>query len=68
MASRLMCDRLELATRPQELAMIKSKLSENRLEMPLFDIRKFTRNIEAAYSAIYDRHRSGLEPDHISIP
>jgi len=28
----------------------------------------FTKHIEAAYIAMYERHQAGLAPDHISIP
>ena len=40
---------IELATAPARLAQIRQKLIENRLTTPLFDIDRFTRNIEAAY-------------------
>jgi hypothetical protein len=35
--------------------------------MPLFDTRLFTRHLEAAYAAMYDRHTSGRPPDHIDV-
>ena len=58
---------LELATHPQKLALIKHKLAENRLTQALFDTPLFTRGLEAAYQAMYDRYQSGLAPDHIYI-
>jgi len=58
----------ELATNPGKLAGIKRKLAENRLTTPLFDTRLFTRHLEAAYTAMHERHRAGLAPDHIVIP
>jgi hypothetical protein len=33
---------------------------------PLFDTARYTRNLEAVYQAIYERHRSGLPPDHVN--
>jgi predicted O-linked N-acetylglucosamine transferase (SPINDLY family) len=57
-----------LATHPKKLAIIKSKLAENRLATPLFDTKLFTKHIEAAYTAMYERHQAGLAPDHIIIP
>jgi hypothetical protein len=33
--------------------------------MPLFDTKRFTRNIEAAYMAMYERYQEGLVPEHI---
>ena len=35
---------------------------------PLFDCQAFTRHIEAAYIAIYERYHSGLPPEHIYVP
>ncbi len=57
----------ELATRPQKMAGIKQKLAANRLTTPLFDTGRFTKNIEAAYLVMVERHRAGLAPDHIVI-
>jgi type 1 fimbriae regulatory protein FimB/type 1 fimbriae regulatory protein FimE len=59
---------IDLATHPEKLAAIKRKLAENRLTTPLFDTKLFTKHIEAAYIAMYERHQAGLAPDHISIP
>ncbi|GAB1716696.1 MAG: hypothetical protein NTAFB05_17380 [Nitrobacter sp.] len=59
---------IDLATNPDRLAAIKDKLARNRLTTPLFDTELFTRHIEAAYRAMYDRYRAGLPPDHIVVP
>jgi predicted O-linked N-acetylglucosamine transferase (SPINDLY family) len=59
---------IDLATHPEKLAAIKHKLAENRLTAPLFDTKLFTKHIEAAYTAMYERHQAGLAPDHIAIP
>ena len=59
---------IDLATHPEKLANIKRKLVENRLTMPLFNTNRFTKNIEAAYTAMYERYQAGLAPDHIVIP
>jgi predicted O-linked N-acetylglucosamine transferase (SPINDLY family) len=59
---------IDLATHPEKLAAIKHKLAENRLTMSLFDTQLFTKRIEAAYSAMYERYQAGLPPDHIVIP
>ena len=58
---------IELATNPEKLARIKRTLADNRLTTPLFDTKLFTKHIEAAYSAMYERHKAGLAPDHIVI-
>jgi predicted O-linked N-acetylglucosamine transferase (SPINDLY family) len=58
---------IELALNTKRLADIKLKLAKNRLSTPLFNTPLFTKNLEAAYIQMYERHHSGLEPDHISI-
>jgi len=56
-----------LATNPARLALIKDKLARNRLSAPLFNTKAFTRNLEAAYTAMHERHQAGLAPDHIRV-
>ena len=58
---------IELAMNPRKLADIKLRLAGNRLTTPLFDTPLFTKNIEAAYIQMYERHQADLEPDHIVI-
>ena len=58
---------VDLVNHPERLAAIKRKLAENRLTKPLFDTELFTRHIEAAYRARYDRDQVGLPPDHIVV-
>jgi len=59
---------VDLAMHPEKLAIIKRKLADNRLITPLFDTKLYTKHIEAAYTAMYERHQAGLTPDHIVIP
>jgi predicted O-linked N-acetylglucosamine transferase (SPINDLY family) len=59
---------IKLATHPERLAVIKHKLAENRLTLPLFDTKLFTKHIEAAYTAMHARDQAGLAPDHIVVP
>ncbi|MBR1160270.1 tetratricopeptide repeat protein [Bradyrhizobium elkanii] len=59
---------VDLATHPEKLAALRARLAANRLTAPLFDTRRFTRHIEAAYTAMYERHRAGIAPDHIVVP
>jgi protein O-GlcNAc transferase len=59
---------IDLATHPTELALIRAKLAQNRLTTPLCDTQLFTRQLESAYEAMYERHRAGLPPDHIFVP
>ncbi len=58
----------ELAANPEKLTRIKQKLAGNRLTTPLFDTKLFTKHIEAAYTAMHERHKAGLAPDEIVIP
>jgi predicted O-linked N-acetylglucosamine transferase (SPINDLY family) len=58
---------VRLATHPDELMNVKQKLADNRLTTPLFDTPQFTRNIEAAYTQIYERYHADLAPDHIYV-
>lgn len=59
---------IDLATQPEKLAAIRQKLVADRLTMPLFDTRLSTKHLEAAYTAMYERHQAGLPPDHIVVP
>ena len=59
---------IDLATHPERLLAIKRKLAENRHTTPLFDTKLFTKHIEAAYTMIYERYKTGLVADHIVIP
>jgi predicted O-linked N-acetylglucosamine transferase (SPINDLY family) len=58
---------IELATNPRKLAAIRAKLDRERLNAPLFDTSLFTRHLEAAYSAMWDRYLADLPPDHLLI-
>jgi protein O-GlcNAc transferase len=58
---------LALATDPNELAKIKSKLEANRLTQPLFDSETYTRHLETGYQMAYDRYFNGHSPAHIIL-
>ena len=58
---------IELATNPDKLRVIKEKLAGNLTKAPLYDTKLFVKNIESAYTQMYERHHKGLEPDHIYI-
>ena len=58
---------IELATNPKKLKAIKDKLASNLSTAPLFDTQRFTKNIESAYTQMYERNQQGLEPDHIYV-
>lgn len=50
------------------LAALRDHLEQKRQTCALFDTARFCRGIEAAYTAMWQRHRAGLPPDAIRIP
>jgi predicted O-linked N-acetylglucosamine transferase (SPINDLY family) len=56
-----------LATNPSLLTEIKQRLARNRLTTPLFDSHSFVRDLESAYTMIFERYRAGLPPDHLHV-
>jgi protein O-GlcNAc transferase len=58
---------IALAADPVRLAAIRARLAQNRLTMPLFDTKLFTRHMESAFVAMHRRHQAGQPPDHISV-
>ena len=58
---------IELATNPEKLKIIKDKLVNNLSTAPLYNTPLFTKNLESAYTEMYERHHKGLEPDHIYV-
>jgi protein O-GlcNAc transferase len=51
---------LKLATQPQELATLRSKLQGNRDTAPLFDTDRLRRHLESAYMMMWQRAQDGL--------
>lgn len=58
---------LKLARDAEMLASVKVKLARNRTDKPLFNTQRFTRNLEAAYLAMWERQQRGDLPGHISV-
>jgi predicted O-linked N-acetylglucosamine transferase (SPINDLY family) len=58
---------LKLATNPELLAEIRVKLANNRLTYPLFDTKRFTRNLEKAYFMMWEKFQRGELPDSLSV-
>ena len=58
---------IELATNPEKLKIIKDKLVSNLSTAPLYDTKLFTKNLESAYTMMYDRYQQDLDPDHIYV-
>jgi predicted O-linked N-acetylglucosamine transferase (SPINDLY family) len=53
---------LELARDPARLRELRRRLADNRARMPLFDMARYTSDIEAAYTAMWQRWRAGEPP------
>ena len=49
------------------LTGVKTKLLRNRETEPLFDTKRFTRNLEAAYLAMWERQQRGDPPERVSV-
>jgi predicted O-linked N-acetylglucosamine transferase (SPINDLY family) len=58
---------VRLATHPEELAALRARLALNRSSAPLFDSARLARHLEAAFTQMYERHRTGSAPDDIDI-
>jgi predicted O-linked N-acetylglucosamine transferase (SPINDLY family) len=59
---------LALARDPGRLASIKEKLARNRGTCPLFNTRRFTRHIEAAYVMMWEQSQRGQRPSGFAVP
>ena len=58
---------IELATDPKKMKTIKDKLARNLTTAPLYNTKLFVKNLESAYTMMYERHHEGLEPDHLYV-
>jgi predicted O-linked N-acetylglucosamine transferase (SPINDLY family) len=56
---------VQLAANPQRLAQIRGQLASNRLKTPLFDTVLYAKNLEYAYTQMYERFHASLPPAHI---
>ena len=57
---------LDLARDPAKLKAVKEKLARNLAAAPLFDANGFRRDIEAAYSAMWETR--GETPRSFAVP
>jgi protein O-GlcNAc transferase len=51
----------------KRLSTLRAKTTGARHGRPLFDTPRFTRNLEAAYEAIWGRHKANLPMQHVDI-
>ncbi|MBF0214329.1 MAG: tetratricopeptide repeat protein [Magnetococcales bacterium] len=59
---------LRLARAPEQLQELRTRIQNNRTRSPLFDTPRFTRDLEAVYETVWQRHEAGLPPEAIDIP
>jgi len=58
---------LELARGPAELDGLRAKLARNRATSPLFDSAEFTRNLEAAFTIMWERQQKNEPPADFAV-
>ena len=58
---------IDLARNPHELVQLKKKLQAKRDTTPLFNTPLFTKHIEAAYIAMYQRYQQDLGPEALRV-
>jgi protein O-GlcNAc transferase len=58
---------LNLARDPASLASLRARLARNRVTSSLFDTQRFTRHIEAAYIAMWERYQRGAPPESFAV-
>jgi protein O-GlcNAc transferase len=56
-----------LAADPAALGALRAKLARNRGTCSLFDTERVTRQLEASYTAMWERHRCGESPASFSL-
>ncbi|CAM9735391.1 unnamed protein product, partial [Hapterophycus canaliculatus] len=56
-----------LATDPDKLFEIRSRLEEGRHACPLFDTQRWVRNMEAGLAMAHERFQAGLVPEDLKV-
>jgi len=57
----------DLARNVSKLRALRERLAHNRTTAPLFDTGRFTRNIEAAYTRMWQRYQRGKKPQAFAV-
>lgn len=58
---------LDLVANRGRLAALRERVAANRLTAPLFDSVRYTKHLERAYEAMWERRLAALPPDHIVL-
>lgn len=56
----------DLAANADRLGQMRRILAQNRSTSALFDTARYTKDLEAAYEIVYDRHHLGEAPEHVN--
>lgn len=58
---------IELASNSESLTELKHKVARQKLVSPLFQCERFSREIDTAFEAVFNRYRSGLSPADLHL-
>jgi predicted O-linked N-acetylglucosamine transferase (SPINDLY family) len=58
---------IELSNNPELILKAKNHLNLNKFILPLFDAKLYVKNIETAYTLIYENYLNGISPNHIYV-
>ncbi len=58
---------MKLAREPQALSAVKAKLADQRDIAPLFDTERFTRNLESAFTTMWERTQRGAPAESFAV-
>ena len=58
---------LRLVREPDALAALRAKLTRSRVESPVFEMQRFVRHLETAYTVMWTRSQRGEPPDEIVV-
>lgn len=58
---------IELATNPEMLKKLRSRLLSNLPTSDLLNTKRFTKHLESVYQAMYQRYQDDFLPDHIYV-
>ncbi|XP_062513815.1 UDP-N-acetylglucosamine--peptide N-acetylglucosaminyltransferase 110 kDa subunit-like isoform X2 [Corticium candelabrum] len=56
---------VQLGNDPKRLKSLKAKICRARVSSPLFNVERYTQDLESVFFKMWDRHTNGLEPDHL---
>ncbi len=56
-----------IANNPEQLRMLREKISKKRETAPLFDSSRYTRHLDAAFHGMWRLHRAGEKPKPFAV-